>query len=100
MEHEIRARYRRAAFTGLASPRREPLMPIAHLRVLAILDLQPRGGAAVGAVGAGGPFSDDPFKIMLARNPEQITAALLDVIEVQQARLDGRHDPTQATLAL
>lgn len=75
-------------------------MPIPHLRVLRILDFRPAGGAAVGAVRPTCPLRSDPFKVAFTGHSEQINAAKLDVIEVQQSRFDGRHDAQQLALAL
>ena len=74
-------------------------MAVAHLAIAAILDLQPGRHAAVSAVRAVRPLADDAFKVSLARHAKQIAAALVDVIEVQQPRLNGRHDAKQPALA-
>ena len=80
--------------------RREQLMPIAHLGVLPILDLQPGRRAAIGAIRPARPLPDHPFRVTLARHPEQIAAALRQVIEVQERTLDSRNDAQQPVLAL
>ena len=63
-------------------------MPIADLRVR-IPDLQPGRCAAVGLVPATLPLRHDAFQFALARNTEQIAAALTEVIEVQPGDMTG-----------
>lgn len=75
-------------------------MPITHLRVLGILDLQPRRGAAIGAIRAVCPRRDDAFKVTLARHAKQVTATALDVVKLEQPTLHGGHDAGQSALAL
>lgn len=58
-------------------------MPIAHLSVPVILDLQPRR-PAVGLIRAPRPLRDDPLYVTLARHSEQIAAVLREMIEPQQ----------------
>ena len=45
------------------------------------------------------PLTDDAFKVTLTGDAEQITASMLDVIEVEQPTFDPRHDPWQPALA-
>jgi hypothetical protein len=95
---EVRA-YRRSASSRSSVPRGEQLVAIAHLRVLAILNLQPGRGAPIRAVRATSPLRDDAFEVALANNAEQIATAPLQVIEVQQPALNRGHDPQQPALA-
>jgi hypothetical protein len=45
------------------------------------------------------PLPDDALEVTLTDHAKQIAAALLEVIEIRQARLDRRHDGAQAALA-
>jgi hypothetical protein len=74
-------------------------VPVTHLRVLKILDLQPRRGSLVDAVYASGPFADDPFKVAITGDPKEIGTALANMIEVQETTLHSRHDAREQTLA-
>ena len=79
---------------------REQLVPSVQLRVADVFNLEPRCTASIGLIPAVRPFRDDAFKVALAGDAEQVAAALSDVIEVQQSRLDARHDAPQTTLAM
>jgi hypothetical protein len=84
-KHEVRAR-RGPASSAVRSAGGEQLVSIAHLRVGGILDLQPRGAPTVGLIRAARPLPDDAFEVTLAGHAKQTTAALLEMIEVEQAR--------------
>ena len=78
----------------------EQFVTIATLRVGGILDLQPGCGTAIGSVRAACKRGHDAFEIRQASDHEQIRAALVNVIETQQAALNSGHDAPQATLPL
>ena len=58
------------------------LVPVDDLRVLRVLDLQPRRRPPVRPVGAVRPLADDPFQVSLAGRAKQITAAPRKMIQV------------------
>ena len=80
-EHEIRPN-KSAPAAGLASACVEQFMPITDLRVVRILNLQSRRGPAVAAVRAVRPLGDDALEVPLARDAVEVTAALVEMIEV------------------
>jgi hypothetical protein len=70
------------ASSGVSAACGKEFVSIAHLRVGGILDLQPRGAPPVRLIGAVRPLPDDAFQITLAGHAKEITAALLEMIEV------------------
>lgn len=65
-----------------------------------VLDLHPGGRPAVREVATKAPFSHGPLHIALARCPGLVHVPFLDVLQQAQATLDGRHDATEAALAV
>ena len=66
-------------------PLGEQLVPVDHLSVVAILDLQPRCRTAVRTIGLTSPLANDPFEVPIARGAEQSAAPGLDVVHVRIA---------------
>ena len=75
-------------------------MPIAYLGVIGVLDLQPGRGAAIRVIRAAGPLADDAFQIAIASDAKQIASALRNMIEVEHAAFNLRHDPQQFAFAV
>ena len=69
-------------------------------RVVWILDLQPRRDAPVGVIRTARPLRHNPLDVTLRRHPEQIAAALCQVVEIQQPAADLWHDRLQVALPL
>jgi hypothetical protein len=65
-----------------------------------ILDLEPRRHHAIREMRTVLPFRNDAFEISATDGPVEIDTALNDMIQVQKARLDLRHDRTELPLAL
>jgi hypothetical protein len=63
------------------------------------LGLDPRRGDTVSLVSAVTPFRDDALEIALTRGGEQVAAAALQMVHVEQPRINARHDGSQAALA-
>ena len=59
---------------------------------MGVLDLQPRGAAAVALIGTLRPFGDDALEITIAGELVQTRPTRTNCIEEHQAGLDARHD--------
>jgi hypothetical protein len=70
-----------------------------HMRVRRILNLDPTRRRAVRLVSTLAQVGDDTLEVTLAGPGEQIAAASLERIDVQQTGVDPRHDRAQAALA-
>ena len=92
------ARCERAVTTRFS--RFKQLVPIANLRVIGVLDLDPTCAPTVGLVRAVCPLPHDTFQVTVARDAVQITAALRNVIEVEQPCFDLWRNRQKSTLAL
>ena len=78
----------------------EELAAARHLRVLRILDLQPGRLNPVAVIWAVLPLRHDALEIPSACLAKQADASPFDVIDIEQSRLNPRHDAPQSALAL
>src|SRR4030095_5714038 len=83
---------------GHRTPKREEVSPIDPLRVLRILDFEPRRRDAIIVVPPKTPLRDDPFEIALADFPKQIDTTPVDVMQVEQPRHHAWHDGPEPSL--
>ena len=67
-ENQVSPHHPAAATLVFRAPPLEEFVPALRLGVLGVLDLQPRRGAAIGAIRPLCPLRDDAFKITLARH--------------------------------
>ena len=90
----------------IAAPRLVPIAssfedftPSDHLRVLRVLDLQPGRRHAVRLVPTLAPFADDALEVATTCGVEECSTATAQVVDVQEPRIDARHDRAEASLA-
>jgi hypothetical protein len=69
-----------------------------HLRVTRILDLEPTS-AMTALIRTGLPIRDDAFKVVLADRSKQRATVADNIIDIQNARLDPRHNRFEAPFA-
>jgi len=74
--------------------------PTNGLRVGGVLDLEPRRCDAIGVIRTVLPFRDDAFEIGATNRSEQVDPLPLNVVEIEESRLDARDERLQAALAL
>ena len=87
-------RFRPTRTISVRSSLLEELVTISRLRVVRILDFQPRRSAGT-LVGAFAPFGDDAFKIPFTCHAVEVCSLLLDVIDITDSGFNARHDTGQ-----
>jgi hypothetical protein len=85
---------------ALVGPADEELVAAFGLRVVRVLDLDPRGRDAVTLIRPTAPLRDDALQVERTRGAKQVAAPSGEVIDVEQARFDPRHQPAQDPLPL
>src|SRR5262249_15992125 len=97
MEVRQRSEFTPVSCLGGSGSLLEKFVPSDDLRVAPIFDLQPTGALAF-EVRAAFPLRDNSLQIAFARQPEQVFATGVDVIDIKQTGFALRDDPAQHLL--